>query len=397
MDDRGSDGIRELTFESYFRRASRSDRFRVTSGRGRYYSLGLIGEVGGILAEFKKTKRDQVSKQHRILACEEIGDALWYLMLAADSHGVGSRALGNAGIRWLIQNHDVLETDPPGVPSFSRLDRLAEAVSRLPTVPALLAALARQCGALMEPAHSPDPSPLQRYAALLATLALLARKSGLTLHDVARQNIAKTEDRWPGLYPRYLPLFDAKEKPYEQLPRKFTVDFVERVRDGAPIVVQSINGIAIGDPLTDNNDADDGYRYHDVFHFAYAVHLGWSPVIRALLKVKRKSNKKIDTNQDGARATIIEEGIATWIFNYEHYNWFAQIKEGDLDFSLLKQVRKIVKGYEVDVCPSWQWERAILSGMKMFKQLYENKGGAVTVDLRRRKLTYRAPRRLRQS
>lgn len=394
MDDRGVNGARELTFESYFRRASRSDRFRVTPGRGRYYSLGLIGEVGGILAEFKKTKRDQVSKQHRNLAREEIGDALWYLMLAADSHGVGSRALGSASLHWLIQHYGVLETKPPRVPSFSRLDRLAEAVSRLPTVPALLAVLARQCGALMEPAPSTGSSSLHRYAALLATLALLARKSGLTLDDVAWQNIAKTEDRWPGPDPRYLPLFDAKEKSYEQLPRKFTVDFVERVRDGSPIVVQSINGIAIGDPLTDNNDVDDGYRYHDVFHFAYAVHLGWSPVIRALLKVKRKSNKKVDTNQDGARATIIEEGIATWIFNYEHYNWFAQINEGDLDFSLLKQVRKIVKGYEVDVCPSWQWERAILSGMKMFKQLYENKGGSVTVDLRQRKLTYRAPRRL---
>jgi aryl-alcohol dehydrogenase-like predicted oxidoreductase len=44
-------------------------------------------------------------------------------------------------------------------------------------------------------------------------------------------------------------------------------------------------------------------------------YLGWSPVLRGLLKRKRKSNAKIDENEDGARAAIIEEGIATWIFN----------------------------------------------------------------------------------
>ena len=37
---------------------------------------------------------------------------------------------------------------------------------------------------------------------------------------------------------------------------------------------------------------------------------GWSPVLRSLLKLKRKTDPELDENQDGARATIIEEGIA---------------------------------------------------------------------------------------
>lgn len=58
------------------------------------------------------------------------------------------------------------------------------------------------------------------------------------------------------------------------------------------------------------------YRFHDVFHLAYAAVLGWSPVLRALLKCKRKSHPWLDENQDGARAILIEEGISTFVFNH---------------------------------------------------------------------------------
>ncbi len=83
-----------------------------------------------------------------------------------------------------------------------------------------------------------------------------------------------------------------------------------------PYVIQRMNKVNIGDRLNDNRTIPDGYRFHDVFHLSYLVHLGWSPVIRALLKIKRKSKPEIDENEDGARANIIEEGIATWIFNH---------------------------------------------------------------------------------
>ena len=39
-----------------------------------------------------------------------------------------------------------------------------------------------------------------------------------------------------------------------------------------------------------NNRRDDGYRFHDVVHLAYAAILGWSPVTRALLDCKRRSS-----------------------------------------------------------------------------------------------------------
>ena len=78
--------------------------------------------------------------------------------------------------------------------------------------------------------------------------------------------------------------------------------FFEKKSGGKVYVIQQCNGINIGDRLTDNKTEEDDYRFHDVFHLAYAAILGWSPVTRSLFKVKRKSDPKTDETQDGARA-----------------------------------------------------------------------------------------------
>src|SRR5258708_3029872 len=95
-----------------------------------------------------------------------------------------------------------------------------------------------------------------------------------------------------------------------------TMVFIERSMGGRPYVVQQLNGANIGSLLTENRHEPDDYPFHDVFHLAFAAILGWSPTLRALLKLKRKSRPETDENEDGARAGIIEEGISTWIFNH---------------------------------------------------------------------------------
>ena len=92
-----------------------------------------------------------------------------------------------------------------------------------------------------------------------------------------------------------------------------------------------------------------------------------SPV---LFKVKRKSKPSVDENQDGARAQLVEEGIATWIFAHaRELDYFKSI--GNLDYSLLKAIEPQVKGYEVERCPLWLWEKAILDGYRVFRCLRE--------------------------
>ena len=99
------------------------------------------------------------------------------------------------------------------------------------------------------------------------------------------------------------------------------------------------------------------------------------------------SSPEIDENEDGARAGIIEEGISTWIFNHGLRN--AEFRNAkSLDYSLLKAVRELVKGYEVEVRPLWQWERAILEGFRIFRLLRKHRSGAVTVDLNTRSISF---------
>lgn len=83
--------------------------------------------------------------------------------------------------------------------------------------------------------------------------------------------------------------FDADYEAAERFPRRVVAVF-RGTREGSRVEVRTeINGRIIGSALTDNAYQDDGYRFHDVFHLAYAAILGWSPVLRSLLRLKRQS------------------------------------------------------------------------------------------------------------
>ena len=116
--------------------------------------------------------------------------------------------------------------------------------------------------------------------------------------------------------------------------------------------------------------------------------LGWSPVTRSLFRLKRKSQGEVDEAEDGARAILIEEGVATWIFGQaKALHFFEDMKPDDLRFGLLKTVRQFVTGYEVDRCPLWLWEEAILQGYAAFRFLKEHRRGQLHMDMEQRRLT----------
>jgi hypothetical protein len=191
----------------------------------------------------------------------------------------------------------------------------------------------------------------------------------------------KTFDRWPQerIYPTFL---DANAKPEERLPRDLEVDIFERDVRGQTYVFQRCNGVNIGDRLTDNAQKADDYRFHDVFHYAYVAVLGWSPVVRSLLRLKRKSDPLLDEVEDGARATLIEEGVATWLFGQaKELEYFANVAAGTLPFDMLKNIRQFVKGYECDECPLWVWEEAILQGFAAFRFLRQHRRGRIRIDM----------------
>src|SRR5207249_512677 len=111
--------------------------------------------------------------------------------------------------------------------------------------------------------------------------------------DVAAGNLTKINDRWPRDR-TWHPLLDGECPIEEQLPRALALEFRERqVRDRREVILR-YQGVNIGDRLTDNIADPDGYRYHDIFHIAHAVFLGWSPIVRSLLRCKRKSIPRLD-------------------------------------------------------------------------------------------------------
>lgn len=368
--------------------ASRTDQFDADPISIDHLRYGFFGEVGSLLAAVKKYKRDTAAPSERESAEEELGDALWYLTALIRRDGFTLEEVGEATIQELQRELHVNGVTRTGADTtFDEIDGLLAFQSKHLPEPkdVMLYRLATQTSALFQK-HSTTLAglqnvPISAYAQLLGTLSMLAAKFHLSLNHIALWNMEKTHSRWPG-DARYVSLFDAKSPGFEQLPRAFEIKFIRRQIRGKEFVVQQLNGVNLGDPLTDNRTEGDDYRYHDVFHLAYLAHLGWSPVMRGLLKLKRKSDPDLDENQDGARAMIIEEGVATWIFNHarsRHY--FADVKVGKLEYSLLKQIKSTVAGYEVDQCPLWQWELAILEGFRVFRELTEMKEGVVRVNL----------------
>lgn len=214
-------------------------------------------------------------------------------------------------------------------------------------------------------------------------VANIASKFNIDLEDIARFNLEKVRERFPGYEKGATPLFDAYFAESEQLPREMEIIFSEQ-QEG--VVIMSCNGKQLGDPLTDNSYSDDGYRYHDVFHLSYLAILGWSPVLRKLLKVKRKSVELIDEVQDGARAAVIEEAISAFVYsqakNHDFYHNITRV-----DDTVIETIKSLVDHLEVSMCTSLEWEKAILQGCAAFRKIRENKGGKLIVSLNNRSIT----------
>jgi NTP pyrophosphatase (non-canonical NTP hydrolase) len=214
---------------------------------------------------------------------------------------------------------------------------------------------------------------------LLWYLTNVATKHNLTLQDVADYNLDKTRRRWQPVVsnvarPRQ---FDEDFPPTEQLPRCLDVSIEP---DGLGRIVTFINGSRFGNPLRDNRNEDDGYRFHDIFHLSYASTLGWSPTLRALLRRKRKSAPRVDEFEDGGRAICIEEGISAMVFSYAEGRSFLEGAEG-VEYDLLRTIKGMTSYLEVRSRTEGDWEQAIMTGFRVWRQVRASGRGHIRADL----------------
>ena len=283
-----------MDFSEYQEQAQKTDQVSGKEGNAIIIPLlGLVGEAGELLSEYKKHLRDgEAHKLFQERVAEELGDLLWYL-------------------------------------------------------------------------------------------ANVSSKFDLELEEIAEDNLKKCRDRWGWRNSEQTDgyIFDRSFPEQERLPRQFEVEIVEEANENNSVKMKAfIDGVQIGNDLTDNSYSDDGYRFHDIFHFSYAAVLGWSPVIRSNLKRKRKSHPRTDEVEDGGRAIAIEEGISALVFSYAKDRQFLE-GVSTLDYQLLKTIKNMTSHLEVSDCSLGDWEKAILSGYEVWRQVEKNRGGKVIVNL----------------
>jgi NTP pyrophosphatase (non-canonical NTP hydrolase) len=270
--------------------------------------LGLVGEVGALLGEYKKLLRDGASyRRFSDEVAEELGDIMWYV-------------------------------------------------------------------------------------------ANVASKFNLSLTVIAEENLKKVEDRWraPAAVRR---LYDEALPQPQQLPRQFEYSFEYRTVRGTKkvVMVDVSSGDAMettGDPLADNAYGDDGYRFHDVIHLSFAACLGWSPVLRKLLRAKKildhRSPAILDEVEDGGRARVVEEGVALASYVYAaNHDYLAGA--GAVDWQLLRHIKQMTSRLEVGNRTANEWNRVLLQAFAIWRELRKWDGGRVRGDLTKETVEFIPP------
>ena len=343
--------------------------------------LGLMGEVGSIMSAAKKLRREpSVYPGYQQIFEEEFGDTLWYFAalcrrLGAGVDGILSEAVNPNDFETVVAASDLVEGPISHISSVRASPPLIETFLEL----------GKATSALLD-VCSLNKHTRDLLCAFSRYYLRALQAAQVTFSTVVSRNIEKTRGRFLAPNLATLPTFDSEFPDYETIPLHFEIKITQR-KNGQGYL--QWNEVFLGDPLMDNISDPDDYRFHDVFHFANAAILHWSPVFRALIKQKRKSKSKIDETQDGGRAIAVEEGLTAWIFSRaKHLDFFED--PTSISFDMLKTVQQFVQGYEVEECPLKLWEKAILCGYGVFRQVRDNKGGIVIGDRKSRTINYKS-------
>jgi NTP pyrophosphatase (non-canonical NTP hydrolase) len=250
------------------------------------------------------------------------------------------------------------------------------------------------------------------YASAVATHAQLSLGE-VAAADLARAKASRVALAMAEECQDDLPILDSGFPEVERLPRYMVFRFQEATQDGRPTahmtLVEALPnafqsgqihgylghkkpqgfelGRSIGDAVDDNSRRRDGYRFHDAIHLGFLAVMGWSPNLRGLLGLKRRSRDDFDRNEDGARAVFAEEGMAALIAKR------AEVAHGFksprlVGEDLVEIITTVLEDLEVSKMPPWLWRRAISQGWTTMKRLEAERGGYVTVDMDKRLLEY---------
>jgi NTP pyrophosphatase (non-canonical NTP hydrolase) len=229
---------------------------------------------------------------------------------------------------------------------------------------------------------------------ILWYLVAVANSRNLSLDEIAAHNLVRVRRRYgetdPGLFdPSRTRINTLRESFPPEL--KFDFHCFEDLtgRKVMQVRVLGPDGSPVGDDIDDNEYKEDHYRYHDALHISFMTFIGWSPVMRKLLSVKRKSSEILDRIEDGAKARDIEEALSRKIFQYFLDNQFLD-GVNEIDTDLLTSIPGFLGDRESVWIAEAQWETAILEAASVIRNLIKFGGGRVIADLPGRALRFEA-------
>lgn len=341
--------------------------------------MGLFSEVGSLISLLKKKLlSSSLGNESNNQIIEEMGDIFWYFTLIIIVKKINVNQLFESTESFTTVGNELLITDIVDRPIVQVKSKVTASLSEEEL---FIKIIDRLICLNKEPSLNTLRDFLDIYLQFMSFL-------GLSLLAIVERNTFKIRDRFININELNLPelCFDDGFDSDEQLPINFEVHIIKKSNGKSYL---KWKGVFIGSALNDNHQDSDNYKYHDVFHLAFAAVLHWSPTFRALIKHKRKSEPSIDENQDSGRPIVIEEGLSAWLFSMSKENNIDFTEKDNISYDLLKTIRIFVKGYEVEKCPLQLWVKAITLGYSVFNQVVENEGGIIIGNRKERTLEYK--------
>lgn len=416
---------------------------RIAAAMSRDELIGLLS-IGAHVGVLLQAHRDYLSNHldaetSRAQVRRQLGQLVAELAALASGNNLSLDVIARTNLLKISDRAGPLRLTPPGVPSgplsannYQQLaavtdqqvkdgiDPLALSVPMLGLAGEVGTLLVAQKKAYRDNAtEASDPKFLTiELGDLLWYAAAVATHSGFPLEDSLIEGLGYVERHVEELakldnLPDDLPILDEGFDLTERFPRRMVIRFRKVLADNGnpqvkltleqaepiafpdgPVPIPGstkLQGFAIpgalGDPLNDNSFRADAYRYHDAIHLGFTAVMGWSPNTRSLLGVKRRSNKTIDENEDGARAIFAEEGMAAVLAKLSsHRQGF--LAEDAVDDDTVDMLVTVFEDLEVARMPRWLWRRAVSQGFVAMHHLRGAGGGFLRIDLDNRELHY---------
>lgn len=399
--------------------------------------LGTGAHVGAILDAQQRFLRDTISAKGRTRAIERaVGRLVRWCAVVASQFDLELDEIAHDNLRKVDRRHRRLghdgitalvpyETKPLTFSSYARLaaetDQDIGAGSDPLALSVPLLGMAGEVGSLFleqKKRYRGDSEVAdwrgfiaEELGDLLWYASAVCRHLGADIDLVMRDDAERLQGVEPGDVTGQRRTFDVNFPDEERFPRKLHLRFAENRAIGEPkvtvtlldavpnafpngaiqITTDKVKGYSVGKQLGDqvdnNSHHDDAYRYHDAVHLGLLAVLQWSPNIRSLLRIKRKSVPSVDEVEDGARAIFAEEGLAAILAKQASVN-ADYIDVRKVPEELLELIASVTDDLEVSALPLWLWAEAICQGFQVMRLLASNGGGFVLADLDAGKLRY---------